>query len=386
MRYRKMGNTQVDVSILGFGAMRLPMLGAHGPGDSFNPNIPINEVEAVQMVEFAVDQGVNYFDTAYAYHGGQSETFLGKALKNHRSKVLIATKLPVWNIEKNEDFDRIFNEQLAKLGVDYVDFYLVHGLDEANWNKMKDKGALEFLDRLKKDGRIRFAAFSFHDSLKTFKNIVDAYDWSMCQIQYNFYDQVYQAGKEGLDYAAARGLGIVVMEPLRGGKLVDKIPPAVQAIWDEAPVKRSPAEWGMRWVWNHEAVSTVLTGSSSLAQFMENTHVANEASAGSLSSEELVLLDRVRDTYRKLLKVDCTGCGYCMPCPSGVNIPTNFSFYNDSYLFDDMVFGKQFYNTFLTPAQRASGCTECFACEQICPQHLKIVDELKEVHKRLGGQ
>jgi predicted aldo/keto reductase-like oxidoreductase len=304
MRYRKMGNTKVDVSILGFGAMRLPMLSAGGPGDAFDPNVPINEVEATKMVEYAVEQGINYFDTAYGYHGGKSETFLGKALKKHRSKVMIATKLPTWQVEKPEDLERIFNEQLGKLGVDYLDFYLVHGLDESSWAKMKEKGVLEFMDRLRTSGRIRFAGFSFHDAIKTFKNIVDAFDWSMCQIQYNFYDQIYQAGRDGLAYAAARGLGVVIMEPLRGGRLVDKIPPEVQALWDVAPIKRSPVDWGMRWVWNHEEVSTALTGSSSLAQLIENTRVANEASAGSLSPEELSLIDQVRATYRKMLQVD----------------------------------------------------------------------------------
>jgi uncharacterized protein len=386
MRYRKMGKTNVDVSVLGFGAMRLPMVGNPGGMAGFDPNIPIDEAHALKMVHHALDKGVNYFDTAYNYHGGKSELFLGKALKPFRTKVMIATKFPVFNAEKAEDLPRIFNEQLSKLDTDYIDFYLVHGLGRDSWAKMKDLGILKFLDGLRAGGQIRYAAFSFHDEVKAFKEIIDAYDWDMCQIQYNFYDQNYQAGKEGLIYAASRGIGVVVMEPLRGGKLIDKIPPEIQALWDSFPAKRSPVEWAMRWVWNHSEVSTALTGASSLAQLQEITGMIKDAAADSLTPEELSLFDRVQAAYRTMLKVDCTSCAYCMPCPSGVSIPQNFSLYNDTFLFKDAPMNAFFYNNFLNPSQRASGCTECLECVEKCPQKINIPEELKRVHETLGAK
>jgi uncharacterized protein len=379
MLYRKLGKTNVESSVLGFGAMRLPMIGAQGGMAGFDPNIPIDEAEATKMIEHAVEQGVTYFDTAYGYHGGKSEVFLGKALRRHRSKVMIATKLPSWNVQKPEDLERLFNEQLERLGTDYLDCYLIHGLDTNNWIKMKGMGTLEFLDRLRSSGRIRFAGFSFHDEIKVFKNIIDAFNWNMCLVQYNFYDRDYQAGTQGIAYAAAGGVGVVVMEPLRGGRLVDKIPTEVQALWDTASVKRSPTEWAMRWVWDHPDVTTVLTGASSLAQLTENTRIADQAAANSLSPAEHALIDQVRQEYRKMLKVDCTGCAYCMPCPNGVNIPQNFTLYNDSFLFKGAEMNKFFYTQFLTPDQRASGCLECLICVEKCPQKIDIPKALKVV-------
>jgi predicted aldo/keto reductase-like oxidoreductase len=387
MLYRKMGKTGLDISILGFGAMRLPMVGAKSELDSFNPNTLIDEEEATRIVEYAVEHGVNYFDTAYVYHAGKSETFLGKALKPYRSKVHIATKLPTWNIEKTEDFDRYFEEQLGKLQTDYIDFYLIHGLGNPTWIKMRDLGVLKFLDRLRADGRIRHAAFSFHDDLKVFKEIVDSYDWSMSMVQYNYYDQIYQAGRDGVAYAASKGLGVVVMEPLRGGKLAAKIPPSVQDLWNSAKTSRSPVEWALRWVWNQPEVSTVLSGTSTLAQTVENVRLAENGLPGSLSQQELALIDKVRMEYRKMLKVDCTGCGYCMPCPSDVNIPQNLSMYNDTFLFpDSLPIAQALYNGMLPANQRASACTECHVCEELCPQKIEISEVLKDVHKKLGKE
>jgi predicted aldo/keto reductase-like oxidoreductase len=350
----------------------------------FDPNIPIDEVRADTMVQHALDQGVNYFDTAYGYHGGQSETYLGKALRPYRTKVLLQTKLPIWNIEKTEDFERIFTEQLKKLNTDYLDIYLVHSLGSTSWSKMKELGVVKHLDGLRASGRIRYAGFSFHDEIKAFKQIIDEYNWDVCQIQYNFYDQDYQAGKEGLAYAAARGIGVVAMEPLRGGKLVDKIPAKVQALWDGATIKRSPVEWAMRWVWNHSDISTVLTGASSLAQLKDHTGMIKDAAPNSLTAVELALFDRVREVYRTMLKIDCTGCAYCMPCPNGVNIPQNFQLYNDTFLFPGAEFNSFFYNQFMPPEQRAAGCIECMACMEKCPQKIDIIKELKVVHALFG--
>lgn len=384
MRYRKLGKANVDTSVLSFGAMRLPMIGSKSPMDGFNPDIPIDEVEATKMIHHAMEQGINYFDTAYGYHAGKSEVFVGKVLRDHRSKVMIATKLPVWNIEKPQDMEKIFQEQLGRLQTDYVDVYHVHGLSAPMWEKMKKMGVLEFMDGLVRSGRIRFAGFSFHDELKIFKEIVDAYDWSVCQIQYNFYDRDYQAGKAGLDYAAARNIGIVVMEPLRGGKLVDPIPPEIQEIWDSASSKKSPVEWAMRWVYNHPDVSTVLTGASTLAQLKDHTRGVKDAAPNSLTAEELALFDRVCAEYRKMVRVDCTGCGYCMKCPNGVNIPSNFAIYNDAFLFKSVEQSSFMYQNFLPPDERASGCTDCLLCLEKCPQKIDIPKDLKEVEKLLG--
>jgi predicted aldo/keto reductase-like oxidoreductase len=248
-------------------------------------------------------------------------------------------------------------------------------------------GIQDFLDRLRADKRIRHAGFSFHDDLKVFKEIVDAYNWDMCMVQYNYYDQVYQAGTEGVSYAAAKGLGVVVMEPLRGGKLAGRIPPEVQALWDSAKARRSPVEWALRWVWNHGQVSAVLSGMSNLAQMKENVGLAEGGLPNSLTSEELALIDQARMTYRKMLKVDCTGCGYCMPCPSDVNIPQNFAMYNDTFMFDNTLgISRILYNEMFPPNQRASACTECHECEELCPQKLEISESLKDVHKRLGKE
>jgi len=363
----------------------LPMVGNPGGMAGFDPKVPINEPDATKMIEHAIEQGINYFDTAYAYHGGQSEVFLGKTLKPHRSKVMIATKLPTWFVEKSEDMDRFFNEQLQRLGTDYIDCYLLHGLGSITWPKIKEKGVLEFLDRLKASGRIRFAGFSFHDEIKLFKEIVDAYDWSMCMVQYNYFDQDFQAGTEGIAYAASRDIGVVAMEPLRGGKLADKIPPEIQEIWNSGGIKRDPVEWAMRWVWNNKNIATVLTGASTLEQIAKHTRISEKAIAGSLSQEDLSLITKVRTAFRKLMQIDCTGCAYCMPCPNSVDIPQNFNMYNDSFLFNAQEMNAFFYNQFMSPEQRASNCSDCLVCIEKCPQKIIINEQMKVVQKYFEG-
>jgi predicted aldo/keto reductase-like oxidoreductase len=303
-----------------------------------------------------------------------------------RTKVLIASKLPVWNIQKTEDFERIFKEQLGKLQTDYLDVYLVHGVNSIQWEKMKRLGVLEYLDKLKADGRIRAAGFSFHDEIKVFKQIIDVYDWDVTQIQYNFYDQDYQAGREGLRYAAGRDIGVIIMEALRGGKLVNRIPDEVQKIWDGAARKRSPAEWGMRWVWNHPEAAVVLTGASSFEQISENINMIKDAEPNSLTAEELALFDRARGVYRSKLKVDCTSCAYCIPCPNGVDIPSNLQLYNEIFLSGDKEFSPFFYNNMMDESQRATNCVECGVCLEKCPQKIDIIKELKEAAKALSGK
>jgi predicted aldo/keto reductase-like oxidoreductase len=386
MLYRKLGKTGCEVSILGFGCMRLPMKGgSQSAADRFDPNKFIDEELAIELLHYAQVNGVNYFDTAYPYHSGKSEPLLGKAVKGFREKILIATKLPSWMAKAPEDFEKFLGEQLQRLDTPYIDFYLLHGLGRQTWTKMKEMGALSFLDRILKDGRVRFAGFSFHDDARIFKEIVDAYDWSLCQIQYNYLDRKYQAGQEGLEYAAGKGLGVVVMEPLRGGRLAvtGQIPEKVQTIWDSAPKNRSPAEWALRWVWNHPEVATALSGMNSMAQLQENLKIAAEGRAHSLSAEDLVLIDRVTETYQKMLTIDCTSCSYCLPCPQGVNIPHNFRLYNDHHMFKDQEINFLLYNRMTAPEQRASNCSECGECEARCPQHIKIIEGLKKVHSSL---
>jgi uncharacterized protein len=384
MLYRKLGEHGPTVSILGFGAMRLPLLPAPGAPAAFDMNAPVDAAEATRMIEYAVEQGVNYFDTAYKYHGGQSEIVLGKALRPHRDKVMIATKLPPPFVNGPEDLERILNEQLEKLGTSHIDVCLLHGLDRDSWAKVQGFGALDFLNRAVADGRIRYPGFSFHDDVKVFKEIVDAYDWKVCQIQYNYYDEHAQAGKEGLLYAAGKGLGVIVMEPVRGGMLAEPVPDEVQAVWDSAPTKRAPAEWALRWVWKHGEVSTVLSGMSTMEQVVENVRVANEATANALSPEDIAVIASAREVYRRMVKVGCTACAYCMPCPQGLSIPTLFSAYNDTFVFPhkaEMV--SVLYNTFLKPELRASACVDCGECEEKCPQHIEIRQQLKKVHEAL---
>ncbi|TGE33119.1 aldo/keto reductase [Desulfosporosinus sp. Sb-LF] len=375
MLYRRFGKTNEMVSSLGFGCMRLPILPG---GDSTK----IDEELAMKLVHHAIDEGVNYIDTAYPYHGkgmekgGQSELFVAKALKNgYREKVKIATKLPSWLIKTREDMDRYLNEQLERLETDFIDFYLVHSINSRVWSTLKEIGIVEFLDQAIKDGRIGHAGFSFHDKIDLFKEVVDYYDWSFCQIQYNYLDEKFQAGKEGLDYAAQKGLGISIMEPIRGGKLAGNLPEDVQNAFEQADVKRTPVDWALRWVWNHSEVSVVLSGMNTMDQVTENLKSANEAEANSLSAKDVDVIEQVKAIFKEKIKVNCTACGYCMPCPMGVNIPSCFAMYNNHHMFGK----EEAYNVWLTPQQKASNCEECGKCETHCPQGIQIPQELKNV-------
>ena len=380
MQYKKLGGSDREVSILGFGCMRLPIVkGAETAKSFFERQMAVDEEKALEMIDYAIEQGINYFDSAYMYHGGKSEVLLGKATKNRREKAILTTKSPLMMIKTRDDFDRIMDVQLERLGTDYLDFYLLHGVGRQSWNKVKEIGGLGFLDQIQKDGRAKYVGFSFHDDIMIFREIIDAYDWNICQIQYNFFDENYQAGKRGLEYAASKGIGVVIMEPLRGGRLTDKIPVDVQQIWDSAKRQRTPAEWGLRWVWNHPEVSLVLSGMSTMAQLKENIRIAEKATPNSMSPEEIEIIHKVSDAYRQLLKVSCTDCAYCMPCPNEVSIPMNFMLYNDYFMFRDLERCQMFYNVFMPPEHRASNCEECAECEEKCPQHIEIMEALKKV-------
>ncbi|TGC09023.1 aldo/keto reductase [Methanolobus halotolerans] len=382
MLYRKMPKNGDELSILGFGAMRLPV----------KDNGSIDEEKATKMVRHAIDNGVNYVDTAWPYHMGESEPFLARALADgYREKVKLATKQPQWMVKEPEDMDRFLNAQLEKLNTDHIDYYLVHSLVESSWENIRDLGVMEFLDKAKSDGRIINAGFSYHGTPEDFKPIVDAYDWDVCQIQYNFLDENVQAGRGGLEYAASRGLGVVVMEPLRGGNLADPVPSEVMDIWDEADVKRSPAEWALRWVWNHPDVTVVLSGMTEPYQVQENLKVAEQGLAGSLSEKEMRLVDRVAEKYRELMKLSCTECRYCMPCPEGVDIPACFEMYNNLHIFGDEGRLMMMYAAKLGGILRgadtnfASQCTQCGQCLDACPQNLPIPDLLEKVAEEFEG-
>jgi predicted aldo/keto reductase-like oxidoreductase len=373
MQYRNFGQTGEKVSALGFGCMRFPVL----------ENGEINVEESVRQLRHAIDRGVNYLDTAYVYHGGKSEGLVAKAIKDgYREKVFIADKNPVWLVKKYEDFEKYLDEQLARLETDYIDFYLLHALDIDRWNKIKELGAREFLDKALKDGKIKHAGFSFHDDTAAFKQIIDDYNWDFCQMQYNYMDEYNQAGTEGLEYAASKGLAIIIMEPLLGGKLAKTPPKVVQEIWDRAEVKRTPAEWALRWLWNRPEISLILSGMNSMEMVEENMKTAETALPGALTAEEIALVSEVRDQYKRLTRVNCTACRYCMPCPFGVDIPGNFATYNEAATYDNWDNCSKYYNG-RKETEKASACAECGKCEKVCPQHLNIREHLKELHKEL---
>jgi hypothetical protein len=377
MKYRKFGKLNWEVSALGFGAMRLPVLD--------NDQSKIVEPEAIQLIRSAIDSGVNYVDTAYGYHGGNSERLVGKALGDgYRNKVRLATKLWPPAIQTPADFDRLLSEQLNKLQTDHIDFYLLHGMNKTSWPKLRDLGVLEWSEKAKADGRIRDLGFSFHDTLDVFKEIVDAYDqWTFCQIQYNFMDTEFQAGTEGLEYAAAKGLGVVIMEPLRGGALAKKPPESVAKVYASSPIQRSQADWALQWVWNHPEVSVVLSGMTTMTQVTENLASADRSNPESFSREDLDVIDRVREEYIKSCPIPCTGCRYCMPCPNDVDIPHIFSIYNTGYMYEDHRMARFYYRQ-LPPETQANQCVQCGECGEKCPQDFDITEALAKVHGWLG--
>ncbi len=347
----------------------------------------IDERQATEMLHFAIEHGVNYVDTAYPYHDGQSEAFLGKALLGgYREQVKLATKLPSWEVDTLSDCDRILNEQLTKLKTDSLDLYLLHSLNAANWERMCQLNVLDWLEQKQAEGIIQHVGFSFHDELDVFTRIVEGTDlWSFCQIQYNFMDVEYQAGKQGLRLAHDRELAVVVMEPLHGGQLAKRIPDPIQAIWAKAKQARGGVEWALLWVWNQPEVSLLLSGMSTLDQVKQNVSIASLAGQGLLTEEELRLIDEVREAYRRLSPVGCTGCGYCQPCPSSVTIPRILELYNNAVMYQEPDESRADYLGMDATAQ-ADRCTECGTCEEKCPQHLEIMDWLKTAHAFFTGR
>jgi hypothetical protein len=379
MLYRKMKKAAPELSIIGFGCMRLPT----------KEDGQIDEGVATKMLRYAIDHGVNYVDTAYPYHNGESEPFVGRALGDgYREKVNLATKLPSWLITSRKDMDRYLNEQLGRLRTDHIDFYLVHGLNQLFWENVSGLGVTDFLDDAIADGRIRYAGFSFHDNTALFREIVDSYDWTFAQIQYNFMDEYRQAGTKGLAYAAKKGLGIVVMEPIRGGLLARDLK-GISEIWQTAKVHHSPAAWALRWVWNHPEVTVALSGMSKPEQVRQNVALAKTGLPDSLTKTELALFKKVRKELEKRIVISCTGCKYCMPCQNDVSIPECFEMFNQGHVYDDKEQALQRYSMILGGffdgiPHYASLCQECGECEEKCPQGLPIRENLKQVAEYFG--
>ncbi|MBE6811467.1 MAG: aldo/keto reductase [Ruminococcaceae bacterium] len=367
MQYRRFGKTEEKVSALGFGCMRFPIT------DKEN-DASIDEQRAVAMIRKAVDCGVNYLDTAFFYHKGMSEKVVGKAIKDgYREKVFLATKLPLWNVEKEEDFDTLLNTQLEKLDVDYIDFYLLHAVNKDSWEqKVLAFGILDKMKKAKAEGKIRHIGFSFHDDLATFKKVVDGFDaWEFCQIQFNYIDTDYQAGIEGLQYAAERDLGVVIMEPLQGGSLANPAQPVLDVIGNRNPVK-----FALDYIWNFPEVSLLLSGMSDEKQVEDNLRYAAESKENALTDEEKAVYAEAKKTHDALKMIPCRDCRYCLPCPHGVEIPRVFQAYNGGIAKANRRLISEIYPDIKINADK---CEKCGECETKCPQHIEIINKLKAV-------
>ena len=375
MKYRSFGKLDWQVSALGFGCMRLPILDAQQP----SPNI--DEPEAIRMIRHAIDEGVNYCDTAYVYHVGRSEVVLGRALAGgYRERVRVATKLPLWELSGPDDFDRILDEQLERLQTGYIDFYLLHALNRGLWrDAVLRHNLLAKAEAALASGKIRHIGFSFHDDYEAFEEIVNGTDlWDFCQIQLNYMDIENQAGVRGLQLAASKGLAVVIMEPLLGGRLADP-PTSIRAEMDAFPVRRTPAAWALNWLWNQPEVSVVLSGMTTMPQVEENLKTASASGIGLLTADDQSLIASVREKYRARTAIPCTKCGYCMPCPNGVNIPANFEIYNHVSLYDALQDARVRFKIFLTEAERSGSCIDCGMCSEVCPQHIPISEWMPKI-------
>jgi predicted aldo/keto reductase-like oxidoreductase len=367
------------VSALGMGCMRLPTK------DGVPQTPDIDMAAFTKMLHSAIEQGLNYVDTAWPYHEEESEPAVGKALRGPwRDKVKLATKSPIWLIESPADFDKYLNAQLKKLQTDHIDCYVLHALNSETWETVKKFNLVEKAAAAKKDGKIRHIGFSFHDKYEIYKEILNFTDkWEFCMLQYNYMDIDYQAGMKGVKEAAAKGLGVIAMEPLLGGKLAN--PPApVKAIMDGAAVKRSPVGWAFDWIWSQPEISMVLSGMSSPEQMEENLGLARKAGLSPFTADDLKIIELVRKKFDERKAIPCTTCGYCMPCPFGVNIPKNFNAYNDYAIYDDLKGARAKYRWRIKENERAAKCVQCHACEKKCPQHIKISEWMPKVNEQLA--
>ena len=373
-----------EIFPLGLGAMRLP-----------TKNNSIDREKAQEFILYAINKGVNYIDTAYAYHGGESESFLGEILSladndgvKYRDKVKLSTKLPSWMVRSREDMDAFLNEQLGKLQTASIDYYYVHSVDLSTILRLKDLGLYEFLEKAKSEGKIKNTGFSYHGSPHEFNELIDDFDWDMVLVQYNYLDVNAQAGIRGIQYAYEKDIAVFVMEPLKGGLLAGELPKDVTDLFDSVDSERSSVDWALSWVLNQKEITCVLSGMGSLEQIKENMAIAERVEVNSLSDEELDILDKAQGIFNSMMKINCTGCGYCLPCPKGVNIPDCFNVYNEKYLFDKKLLGvfpgamANYYMIVggITNKQSSAGlCNHCGRCKRLCPQSLDIPNELDRV-------
>ena len=384
MKYRKLGSTGFKVSALGLGCMRLPT-------KKIMP-LQVDNTKSIRLIKSAVDKGINYIDTAWVYHFGASEKVVGIALKNgYREKVHLVTKSPLFMVNKTEDFDKFLNKQLRRLQTDYLDTYLFHAMNKSGLEKIKKYHLIDKMLQAKKNGKIKYIGFSFHDTLPVFKEIVDYYDWDIVQIQYNYMDTAIQATTEGLKYAAGKGMAVVIMEPLKGGKLANPPAEALKII-KKSRIKRSPVDWALQYLWNLPEVSVVLSGMGSVKMLNENCDSADKSGIGSLNEEDLAVIETLTQIYRKNILVPCTSCKYCLPCPSGVNIPQNFAIINNIALENSKLrrwLYKRDYKKMANHSKKlnkdksngnASLCINCGICLEKCPQNINIPVELKKIN------
>jgi predicted aldo/keto reductase-like oxidoreductase len=400
MKYRKMGSLDWKVSALGFGAMRLPIIPIkdENKGEMI---YKVNEEEAIKMIRYAIDNGVNYIDTAYPYHNGESEVVVGKALKDgYREKVHLTTKLPMWQVKTTVDFERFLKEQIERLQTN-PDIYLFHGLNKSRLEKIKELNLIKKMEEARDKGLIKYIGFSFHDKVEIFKEIIDYYNWDCCQIQHNYLDINYQAGTEGLRYAGKKNIAVIIMEPIRGGKLAipkDKLNtfPEIRSVLEKSQSKRSMPDWALQFLWNQPEVSVVLSGMSTMQQVIENVKSAENSNIGLLNQEELQTISDLREAYEKYTYIPCTSCGYCLPCPNEVSIPAVFRLLNEvhywgnsrrqliSRFYNNMVKTKEDIEVKKANREEFEGaailCIQCGDCLEKCPQQIEIPEMMKKAN------
>ncbi len=371
MEFRTMENLGVKTSLLGFGCMRFPT----------NADGSINEEETLAMIDKAYQAGVNYFDTAYPYHDGKSEVVTGKALSRYpRDSYYLATKLPMWAVHSIEDAGRIFQEQLERLQKDYVDFYLLHALNRERWNQVKELDVLGYCEQLRKEGKVRYIGFSFHDDYAAFEEILTSYSWDFCQIQFNYMDKDTQATQKGVELAEKLGIPMIIMEPVKGGSLAS-LPEDVAKLFYAARPEESIASWAMRYVGSFDNVKVILSGMSAMEQVEDN--IKTFADFAPLDESEQKVIAQVAETLHNRVQNGCTACRYCMPCPAGVNIPGCFHVWNNYHIYENKQEAARRWKNEIADAQKASNCIKCGKCEQVCPQKIAIREDLARLQKEL---
>jgi len=371
MKYIQMPKDGRPVSRFGVGILRMPKI-----------NGSIDPHQAKPLIRYAIDHGVNFFDTAYMYQG--SEEALGIALEDgYREKVILSTKLPIFSVTHKDDLYKYFEEELKRLKTDYLDYYLLHGLNVSSWKKVQQFNVLEFLTELKEKGLVKHVGFSIHETFDHFKTVVDAYNWDLVMVQYNYYDRFNQVGERGVKYAASKGIAVATMESLHGGMLANNVPKAVEDAFGNWQKEKSNAEKAFMWLYNQPEVSIILSGITTLEQLKDNIRIFSEAESNCLTEEENALFDQAREAWYKNVNVECTGCAYCMPCPQNVDIPTIFQHYN---LLVNTTEQRWVYDTIVVASGKdPSYCIECGKCEKHCPQNIKIIDMLKKADQALRG-